>query len=146
MDYQMIEENDIKFPIPSNILISGPSHSGLFLFSVFVKSKSLGKTNIVLKFIKYADKLFNPLPKEIVYAYGEFSPTVTKLQKFGVKCVPGVPSEEFLSKIKRPFLFILDDLVTDIDSRRLEAIFVKQSHHQQFCAIFLTVIIFYFVI
>ena len=44
MDYQMIEENDIKFPIPSNILISGPSHSGLFLlFFILVKSKFLRK-------------------------------------------------------------------------------------------------------
>ena len=39
MDYQMIEENDIKFPIPSNILISGPSHSGLFLLFYISKVK-----------------------------------------------------------------------------------------------------------
>jgi len=63
---------------------------------------------------------------------------ITDLEKGGVHVHSGVPSDEWLSKIERPFIYVLDDLICDIEQRKLESIFVRNSHHQQFCTIFLT--------
>jgi GTPase SAR1 family protein len=51
MESLKVSEDDLKFPIPSNIIISGPSHSG--------------KTQLVLKLVQDAEKMFIPPPKAI---------------------------------------------------------------------------------
>jgi ATP-dependent protease HslVU (ClpYQ) ATPase subunit len=51
MESLKVSEEDLKFPIPSNIIVSGPSHSG--------------KTELVLKLVKNANKMFIPPPKAI---------------------------------------------------------------------------------
>jgi hypothetical protein len=60
------------------------------------------------------------------------------MEKNGILVHQGVPKEEWLAKIPKPFILVLDDLICEIDQNRLESIFVKNSHHQQFCVIFLT--------
>jgi hypothetical protein len=51
MNYDTINEDDLKLFIPSGIVISGPSSSG--------------KTQLVLKILEHADVLFHPPPKAI---------------------------------------------------------------------------------
>ena len=51
MEGEQIESNDLKFPIPSNIIVSGPSNSG--------------KTHLVLRLLENAEHLFTPSPKAI---------------------------------------------------------------------------------
>ena len=55
METEKIEESDLKFPIPSNIIVSGPSNSG--------------KTQLVLKLLKNADDMFVPPPKAIGFGF-----------------------------------------------------------------------------
>jgi len=63
---------------------------------------------------------------------------VTDLEKQGALVHPGIPSDEWLARVPKPFIYVLDDLVCDIEQKKLESIFVRNSHHQKFCAIFLT--------
>jgi hypothetical protein len=51
MDQHAINEEDLKFFIPSGIVVSGPSSSG--------------KTQLVLKILEHANSLFHPPPKAI---------------------------------------------------------------------------------
>jgi Ni2+-binding GTPase involved in maturation of urease and hydrogenase len=51
METPNICAEDLKFPIPSNIIVSGPSHSG--------------KTQLVLKLVENAQEMFSPSPKAI---------------------------------------------------------------------------------
>lgn len=61
MEYPTISFNEIKILIPSGVIVSGPSSSG--------------KTNLVLKILKYANELFLPPPKKI----GIFKIKINKL-------------------------------------------------------------------
>jgi Ni2+-binding GTPase involved in maturation of urease and hydrogenase len=51
MEAENVETDDLKFPIPSNIIVSGPSNSG--------------KTQLVLRILKNAEQMFIPPPKSI---------------------------------------------------------------------------------
>jgi Ni2+-binding GTPase involved in maturation of urease and hydrogenase len=51
MNYNTINEDDLKLFIPSGIVVSGPSSSG--------------KTQLVLKILEHAESLFHPPPKAI---------------------------------------------------------------------------------
>jgi hypothetical protein len=124
MDYSTFDENEIKFPIPSGIIVSGPSSSG--------------KTQLVLRLLENADKMFDPPPKAILWAYGEYTDKIAELQRKGYHIHQGVPSDEIVSKMPKPFIFVMDDLIQDIDSKRLANIFTRNSHHQNFTPIFIT--------
>jgi hypothetical protein len=121
---ESVKENDLKFKIPSGMIISGPSNSG--------------KTQFLLKLLENADNLFSPKPKCIVYCYGEYHPYIPKLESAGVRVYAGVPSEDLLANQPKPFLLCLDDLVYQIQEKTLSDIFTKKAHHQNYCVILLT--------
>ncbi|KAL3092830.1 hypothetical protein niasHS_005254 [Heterodera schachtii] len=124
MDYPRINERELKFPIPSGIVVSGPSSSG--------------KTQLVLRLLAHASEMFEPPPKVIVWAYGEYSSQIPELERQGVVPHAGPPSEEMLKKLPKPFLIVYDDLMGDIDAKKLADLYTKKSHHNNFSVIFLT--------
>ncbi|KAL3102652.1 hypothetical protein niasHT_029463 [Heterodera trifolii] len=119
-----INEREFKFPIPSGIVVSGPSSSG--------------KTQLVLRLLTHASEMFDPPPKVIVWAYGEYSSQIPELERQGVIPHAGPPSEEMLKKLPKPFLIVYDDLMGDIDAKKLADLYTKKSHHNNFSVIFLT--------
>lgn len=50
----------------------------------------------------------------------------------------GLPNDEFLSKIQKPFILVLDDLMGEVEPKRLADLFTKKSHHNNFTVIFLS--------
>ncbi|KAL3098471.1 hypothetical protein niasHT_021330 [Heterodera trifolii] len=124
MDYPRINERELKFPIPSGIVVSGPSSSG--------------KTQLVLRLLAHANEMFDPPPKVIVWAYGEYSSQIPELERQGVVPHAGPPSEEMMKKLPKPFLIVYDDLMGDIDAKKLADLYTKKSHHNNFSVIFLT--------
>jgi hypothetical protein len=123
MEYPLIDEEQLKFPIPSGIVVSGPSGSG--------------KTEWVLRLLQHVAEMFAPQPKSIVWAYGEYSPLIADLERKGIIVHAGAPADEFLKKIPAPFIIVYDDLMGDIEPKRLADLFTKKAHHNNFTVIFL---------
>ena len=114
MDSQVrINEIDLKFKIPFGMIISGPSNSG--------------KTEFLLKLLKNTEKLFSPPPKVVVYCYGEYHSHITQMESQGIRINSGMPSEELLQKLQRPYLLILDDLILSADEKTLRIIHEKSA-------------------
>lgn len=90
-----------------------------------------------MNLLKYADQLFTPKPAAIVWAYGEYNDGIAELQRRGYHVHRGVPPDEMLEKLPKPFIYVLDDLI-DMNPKKLQDIFVKNSHHQNFTPIFIT--------
>ncbi|KAL3107685.1 hypothetical protein niasHT_011698 [Heterodera trifolii] len=124
MDYPRINESELAFPIPSGIIVSGPSSSG--------------KTQLVLRLLRHANVMFDPPPKAIVWAYGEYSAQIPELERQGVVPHAGAPSDEMLKKLPKPCLIVYDDLMGDIEAKKLVDLYTKKSHHNNFSVIFLT--------
>uniref|UniRef100_A0A914I9T7 Integrase catalytic domain-containing protein n=1 Tax=Globodera rostochiensis TaxID=31243 RepID=A0A914I9T7_GLORO len=124
MDYPRINEQELKFPIPCGIIVSGPSSSG--------------KTQLVLRLLSRAVEMFAPPPKAIVWAYGEYSAQIPELERQGIIVHAGAPSDEMLNKLPKPFLIVYDDLMGEIDAKKLADLYTKKSHHNNFAVIFLT--------
>uniref|UniRef100_A0A914HWF3 Integrase catalytic domain-containing protein n=1 Tax=Globodera rostochiensis TaxID=31243 RepID=A0A914HWF3_GLORO len=124
MDYPRINERELKFPIPCGIIVSGPSSSG--------------KTQLVLRLLSCADEMFAPPPKAIVWAYGEYSAQIPELERQGIIVHAGAPSDEMLNKLPKPFLIVYDDLMGEIDAKKLADLYTKKSHHNNFAVMFLT--------
>uniref|UniRef100_A0A914HAH8 AAA+ ATPase domain-containing protein n=1 Tax=Globodera rostochiensis TaxID=31243 RepID=A0A914HAH8_GLORO len=124
MDYPRINERELKFPIPSGIIVSGPSSSG--------------KTQLVLRLLSCADEMFEPPPKAIVWAYGEYSAQIPELERQGIIVHAGPPADEMLNKLPKPFLIVYDDLMGEIDAKKLADLYTKKSHHNNFAVMFLT--------
>uniref|UniRef100_A0A914H413 AAA+ ATPase domain-containing protein n=1 Tax=Globodera rostochiensis TaxID=31243 RepID=A0A914H413_GLORO len=124
MDYPRINERELKFPIPCGIIVSGPSSSG--------------KTQLVLRLLSCAYEMFEPPPKAIVWAYGEYSAQIPELERQGIIVHAGAPSDEMLNKLPKPFLIVYDDLMGEIDAKKLADLYTKKSHHNNFAVMFLT--------
>jgi hypothetical protein len=120
----LIDVEDLKFKIPFGMIISGPSNSG--------------KTQFLLKLIDNVDSLFSPTPKCILYCYGEYHTYIPMLENKGIKICGGVPSEDLLSSLPKPFLLCLDDMVYQIQEKTLNDMFTKKAHHQNYGVILLT--------
>ena len=110
--------NDLKLKIPFGCIIGGPSSSG--------------KTQLCLKLLEHSSEIFEPPPKSILYAYGQFSQVVPYLESIGVQTCQGPPSDEQISKLEKPALLVLDDLMYDVNERWLANIYTKRSHHENF--------------
>ncbi|MGN6671081.1 MAG: hypothetical protein ACTHJ4_06045 [Candidatus Nucleicultricaceae bacterium] len=123
MELPTFDENQFKFPIPSGIVVSGPSGSG--------------KTELVLRLLRADPDMFEPAPKAIVWAYGEYSALIPKLERMGYIVHAGSPSDEFLKMVPTPFLIVFDDMQGDMDAKRLAELYTKKSHHNNFTVIFL---------
>lgn len=119
--------NDIKFKIPSGMVIIGSSSSG--------------KTTFLLRLLENFETMFDPVPREIVYAYGQYPKKdnyLPQLEAAGIIVIEGIPSEEFLAERAAPFLLILDDLMLSTNKKYLDELYTKRSHHENFSVIFIT--------
>jgi hypothetical protein len=119
-----VNSEDLKFKIPFGMIISGPSNSG--------------KTQFLLKLLDNFEQLFTPIPKSIVYCYGEYHPYIQRLEAKGVKVFSGVPNHDLLAQQPKPFILCLDDLVYQIEEKTLTDMYTKKAHHQNFGVILLT--------
>lgn len=67
---------------------------------------------------------------------------IPKLETKGIHVSAGMPSEELLSQMPRPFLWVMDDMMMQVNERTLAEIFTKKNHHRGFGVIFITQNIF----
>jgi hypothetical protein len=118
-----IEIDELKFKIPSAIMIGGPSSSG--------------KTHLCQKIVDNRAEIFTPAPRSILYCYGQYNGLIAHFESIGVKCHQGPPSDSVLQQMEKPGLVILDDLLYDVDGRWLATLFTRRSHHENFSIIML---------
>lgn len=116
--------SDLQFKLPFGMVVAGSSSSG--------------KTTWLRAFMANVNELVSPVPKSIVYAYGEYHDYVPDMEKMGISTFPGLPEDEVLQKHQKPLLLILDDLMTVATSKYLSDLYTKKSHHQNIGVIFLT--------
>lgn len=106
------------------MVVSGPSSSG--------------KTTWLKKFIANVDRMVQPVPKQIVYAYGQYHEYVSQFERMGITTFPGIPDDEFLQSCQKPLLLILDDLMTMTSEKYLSDLYTKKSHHENIGVVFLS--------
>jgi hypothetical protein len=123
-----INNDELKFNIPFGCMVGGPSNSG--------------KSQLVYKILDHAEKMFSPVPKAVIYCYGEYNSMVPKLESKGIYVSSGMPSDDFLAKLPRPYLWVMDDMMSQINDKTLSEIFTKRNHHRNFGVIFITQNIF----
>ena len=122
-----IKEEDLKLKIPFGCMIGGPSNSG--------------KSQLLYKLLDHLD-LFHPYPKAVLYCYGEYNSEVPKLEAKGFHTCYGMPSDDLLVQMPRPFLWVMDDMLNQVHGKSLVDIFTKKAHHQNYGIIFVTQNIF----
>lgn len=88
-----------------------------------------GKSQWIMKMIRYANQMINNPPAHIMYCYSEINPDILRLKNKGVEIYQGVPSKEEILERPKNLLLILDDLASEIDPKFLEALYTKGSHH-----------------
>lgn len=124
MSISTFEEDELKIKMPFGMIISGPTSSG--------------KTTFLLHLLKFYKNLIIPSPKTVLYCYGEYHSYVPQLQKSGIEVFAGVPPDILLSKLEKPLLLILDDLMLHVKEKFLSDLFTKKSHHQNIGVIFIS--------
>ena len=67
---------------------------------------------------------------------------VPKLEAKGFFVNSGMPSDDLLAKLPRPYLWVMDDMMTQVNEKTLSEIFTKRNHHRNFGVIFITQNIF----
>lgn len=120
---ESFSEKELKLRIPSGIMIGGSCQSG--------------KTGFVMKLLSNVNHLMDPIPKKILYCYGQFGNHIKELEKNEIQTHSGIPPDDLLEKQPRPFLLILDDLMDTVDEKWLTSVYTKKSHHMQFGVIFI---------
>ena len=114
---------DIRFRHPFTCLIAGPT--------------GCGKTVWLSRLIKHSNILIDPPPENIVWFYGTYQPMYDALLKIrpDIRFVEDLP-EHFDTYIKsdRRNLFIIDDLMSEVDAR-VSQLFTRGSHHKNLSVI-----------
>ena len=105
----------MEFKAPFTLIIVGPSSSG--------------KTQWLKKFLEHRHEIIHPPPAHVLYAYGEINPTVLEHKAQGIEIFSGVPDQEKIKALPRSSLFILDDLMFDIEDKYLNMLFTRGSHN-----------------
>ena len=110
---------------PFTCLISGPT--------------GCGKTQFTFRLIENANVIIEPPPEKIVWCYGVYQESFSKLPK--VEFHDGIPDISiFDGKLKT--LLVLDDLMHETDDR-VTKIFTKISHHMDVSVLYLTQNLFF---
>jgi hypothetical protein len=73
-----------------------------------------------------------------VWGYGEFSNLIPELERKGVIVCSGMPSDELIKSVPKPCVVVLDDLMGEVEPKRLADAFTKKAHHNNFTVIFLS--------
>ena len=110
---------DPRFTHPFTAVVAGPTKSG--------------KTYFVERFIRNINQLMVPIPKEIVWCYGEWQPLYNNLRQLGVVFIEGLPDMGEWD-IETPRLCILDDLMSETNES-VTKLFTKGSHHRNISVI-----------
>ena len=111
-----------QFICPFNMVISGSSNTG--------------KTEFVMRLIKYNKELITPPVDKIYYCYKEYQEKFKEVE--GVEFFEGF-DESIISKENLEggsVLLILDDLMTQIQENILLDIFLVYSHHRKVYPVF----------
>jgi hypothetical protein len=74
----------------------------------------------------------------LVWGYGEFSNLIPELERQGVIVCSGMPSDELIKSVPKPCVVVLDDLMGEVEPKRLADAFTKKAHHNNFTVIFLS--------
>ena len=99
-------------------------------FTAIVSGASgTGKTEWIKKLFKNKDVMIKEPPKHILYCYGEINPEILKLKHDGIEIFHGVPTRQDIDQRGKNLLLILDDLISDIDPKFLEILYIRGSHH-----------------
>ena len=116
------------FKTPSNILVAGPSQSG--------------KTSFVSELLKDKHRYFRPVPPSVHYCYGVMNKLMPEMKRYGVQFHEGLPDgEKTIDRWfkKKPGILVLDDLMEEGgNSKMLQDIVTKYSHHKDLTIIYLT--------
>jgi hypothetical protein len=84
-----------------------------------------------------SDKYFALYIFFIVWGYGEFSNLIPELEREGVIVCSGMPSDDLIRQTPKPCIVVLDDLMGEVEPKRLADMFTKKAHHNGFCVFFL---------
>ena len=119
---------DIRFQVPSTILISGPSQAG--------------KTCFVEKLIRYRDVMFSKRFTSILWCYGAVRPVLQVCKSTRIRFMEGLPDNDALHSIPSQSLVIIDDLMGE-SGHEVANMFTKYSHHKNMTIIFIVQNLFY---
>lgn len=112
-----------------------------YALPLFIESMSMlvcgpskaGKTQFVMKFLRYVKELMTVPPSEIIWCYSELQPAYAELKQLlpGIRFVEGLPDLVRLKADKiRPKLIVFDDMMSVFEKNpALETLFVKGCHH-----------------
>jgi hypothetical protein len=119
VDAEKIFHNFFHFKHPTTIAVTGPSQ--------------VGKSQFSIKLLKNISKLMNPIPSQIIWAYGvknEVQNEQIMQENPNVQFVEGIPDQTLFNDPKVHSLVILDDLMNDIGKNsQIAKLFTVDSHH-----------------
>lgn len=107
---------------PSSIIISGMSMSGK---SVFTQ-----------KLVNDIEKIFYPVPSEIILSYSEDQPLYHNFKRNDIKLFKGLDIP--LNENSNPKLLIIDDQMNSCNDQNIQSLFVKGVHHSSTSVIYIT--------
>jgi len=101
-----------------------------------------GKTQWLLKFLRYNQRLIEPPPAQILYCYGEVNESVLELRQqqkeLDLEVYHGVPDVDKIKEKEKPLLLILDDLMLNMSNNFLDLLFTRGSHNWNVSVVFVT--------
>jgi hypothetical protein len=124
MESGRLEQSDLLFKHPFNMVVGGASGSG--------------KTQWVLRFLENHSRLISPPVDHVLYCYGIYNQSVLSLEKAGFETHFGLPTEKMIKEKPKPLLLILDDLMMEAKSNFNDLLFTRGSHHWGVSIIFIT--------
>lgn len=92
-----------------------------------------GKTQWVMKFIHHLQDMMIPIPKHVIWSYGEWQSVYRQLPSH-VELVEGIP--DLPEHSKGSMLLVVDDQMTEVD-QRITRLFTKGSHHRNISIIYI---------
>ena len=120
----------LKFKSPFCAIVAGPSGSG--------------KTVLLRKILEHRHVLFNRVPQNILWCYGQMQDAYSQpIANTKVSYFEGFPSKDELKELK-PHLIIIDDLMSELTGdKSMSDLFTKFSHHMNIDVVFVVQNIFH---
>ena len=119
---------DVRFKTPANFYICGQSQTG--------------KTSLVRSMLKNLEEMFNPIPTQVIYCYGQLQKKFNELIKIvpKIKLVEGFPDDLYdMVNGHTKLLVILDDLMCQCSNDQgVPDLFTRGSHHRGLTVMYLT--------
>lgn len=125
LDFPEYTDDALKIKIPSGVMVAGPTQSG--------------KSTFIKRIVEWADEMFSPPPKHIIYAYGAFDKRVfSDFQTQGCEIMDHLPTDEEMDQAEKPLLLIIDDFMEEVKGKYLQDLFTKKAHHKNMCVMYVT--------